>query len=157
MSDITLPVTGGCLCGAIRYESSEPPTDGSLCHCRVCQKTTGSAFAPVTAFPLTAFRFTKGKPKLYKSSSIMEKSFCSDCGSPLIAKYLVTISEELHSDSAWVHIGTLDEPEIAPINDHYGVESQLSWARFNDGLPRMRCDKDPEMVAARVAAEAGDA
>jgi hypothetical protein len=58
-------------------------------------------------------------------------------------------------DSLWVHIGTLDEPEIGPIESHYGVESQLSWLHFDDGLPRARCDEDPELAAAFAAGELG--
>ncbi len=42
MSDKTTPITGGCLCGAVRYESEEPPTDSNYCHCRICQRTSGA-------------------------------------------------------------------------------------------------------------------
>ena len=55
----------------------------------------------------------------------------------------------------WVHIGTLDEPEAAPIDSHYGVESQLSWVHFDDDLPRARCDEDPDLAAAFAAASEG--
>jgi hypothetical protein len=55
-----------------------------------------------------------------------------------------------------VHIGTLDKPEAVSIASHYGVESQLPWVHFDDGLPRERCDADPELVAAFAAAEAGE-
>ena len=108
-------------------------------------------------FPQTVFRFTKGEPKRYRSSSIMEKCFCPHCGSTLTDRYLVPVSTSLHPDMVWVHIGTLDEPEVAPINDHYGVESQLSWVHFDDGLPRVRCDEDPKLAAAFAAAETGEA
>jgi hypothetical protein len=55
-----------------------------------------------------------------------------------------------------VHIGTLDHPEAVSIEWHYGVESQLPWVHFDDGLPRERCDEDAELAAAFVAAEAGE-
>lgn len=54
----------------------------------------------------------------------------------------------------WVHVGTLDDPEIAPIEMHSGVESQLSWVHFDDGLPRWRWDEDPDLAAAFAAAQA---
>jgi hypothetical protein len=54
----------------------------------------------------------------------------------------------------WVHIGTLDDPEIAPIEMHTGVESQLSWVYFDDGLSRVRCDEDPDLAAAFAVARA---
>ncbi len=156
MTDKTMPITGGCLCGAVRYEANELPSKGVVCHCRVCQRTTGSAFEAIVRFPRTAFRFTKGEPKRYRSSSIMEKCFCPDCGSPLTDRYLVPVSTSLSPDMVWVHIGTLDKPEAVSIHSHYGVESQLSWVHFDDGLPRGRCDEDPEMAAAFAAAEAGE-
>ncbi len=84
----------------------------------------------------------------------MEKYFCPHCGSQLTARYMVPVSAELQPHMVWVYIGTLDDPEIAPIEDHYGVESQLSWVHFDDGLPRARCDEDSELVAALEAAQA---
>ncbi len=156
MTDKAMPITGGCLCGAVRYEASEPPSAGGVCHCRVCQRTTGSAFEALAMFPRTAFRFTKGEPKRYRPSSIMEKCFCAHCGSPLTDQYLVPVRARLNPDMVWVHIGTLDKPEAASIDYHYGVESQLPWVHFDDGLPRARCDEDPELAAAFAAAEAGE-
>lgn len=155
MAEVTTPTTGGCLCGAVRYEASEPATSGGLCHCRVCQKTTGSAFEAIAMFPASVFRFTKGEPKRYRSSKIMEKCFCPDCGSTLTDRYLVTVSGPYGPDNVFVHIGTLDEPEAVPITVHTGVESQLSWVHFDDGLPRSRCDEDPELAAAFAAAGKG--
>ena len=63
-----VPVTGGCLCGDIRFRVTEPALDTNFCHCRMCQKFSG---APVTAgstYPTAAVQFTKGEPKYYKSS-----------------------------------------------------------------------------------------
>ena len=156
MTDKAMPITGGCLCGAVRYEANEPPSKGAICHCRVCQKTSGSAFEAIVMFPRTAFRFTKGEPKRYRSSSIMEKSFCPHCGSTLTDRYLVRKTAKSNPDTVWVHIGTLDKPEIVSIASHHGVESQLSWVHFDDGLPRERCDEDPKLAAAFAAAEAGE-
>ena len=158
MGETTLPITGGCLCGAVRYEASEPPIETGICHCRDCQKSTGSAFMVVARFPRAAVRFIKGEPKLYRSSAIKDKAFCSNCGSLLIDRYLVPKSKDvhLHPDMVWIMVGTLDHPEAVSIDWHYGVESQLPWVHFDDGLPRARCDEDPEMAAAFAAAETGE-
>ena len=156
MVEETMPITGGCLCGAVRYEANEPPSKGVICHCRMCQRTTGSAFEAITRFPQTAFRFTKGEPKRYRSSLIMEKCFCPHCGTTLTDQYVVRKSAISNPDNVIVHIGTLDKPEAVSIASHYGVESQLPWVHFDDGLPRARCDEDPELAAARAAAEAGE-
>jgi len=155
MTDITLPITGGCLCGALRYESSEPPIRTTICHCRMCQKSTGSAFMVAAGFPRTALRFTKGEPKLYRSSPIKDKSFCADCGSLLVEQFLVPTGNTA-PDMIWVYVGTLDRPEAVSIGAHTGVESQLPWVHFDDGLPRSRCDENPILAAASAAAEAGE-
>ena len=151
MVEETTSITGGCLCGAIRYELSEPPIKGVICHCRMCQKSTGSAFMVSAGFSRSALRFTKGEPKLYRSSSIKEKGFCPDCGSLLFDRYLVRTGGD-SLDIVWVQLGTLDHPEAVSIGSHYGVESQLPWVHFDDGLPRGRCDEDSEMAAAFAAA-----
>src|ERR1700716_1235257 len=76
--------TGGCACGAIRYECSAEPITMFDCHCRDCQRTTGSAFSPVVYVPAKAFKITKGSPRYYSTSSEMvgqnKRGFCSDCG-----------------------------------------------------------------------------
>jgi hypothetical protein len=154
MGEPTLPITGGCLCGAVCYESSEPPIKGIICHCRMCQKSTGSAFMVAVGFPRTTLQFTKGEPKLYRSSPIKDKGFCSNCGSLLFDQYLARTGGS-NPDIIFVQLGTLDHPETVSITSHYGVESQLPWVHFDDGLPRGRCDEDPEMAAAFAAAEAG--
>ena len=156
MAEETTLLTGGCLCGEVRYEVSDPPSEGGLCHCRVCQKTTGSAFEALFGCLETKFHYTKGEPKRYRSSSIMEKSFCPTCGSPLTDQYIVSASEFFSKDKVWVHIGTLDKPEAISIILHTGVESQMSWLHFDDGNPRTRCDEDPELAAAFAAGEAGE-
>ena len=153
MPEIQLPITGGCLCGAIRYELSEPPIEVGICHCRTCQKSSGSAFETGAEFLRSAFRFTKGEPKLYRSSSIMDKGFCPNCGSLLFDQYLVRAPGS-NPDTIWIQVGTLDNPEAVSIEFHYGVESQLPWVHFDDDLPRTRCDEDQGLAAAFEAAEA---
>ena len=86
-------ITGGCLCGEVRYELNGPPLDMGTCHCRNCQRWSGSAFHSAVAFALTDLSFTKNEPLRYQSSSIMERSFCPSCGSPLLFRYLVPIED----------------------------------------------------------------
>ncbi len=152
MSEIQVPITGGCLCGAIRYDSSEPPVEAGICHCRTCQKSTVSAFEVGAMFSQSAFRFIKGEPKLYRLSSIMDKGFCSNCGSLLFDKYLVRVPG-FNPDAVYVQVGTLDHPEAVSIEFHYGVESQLPWVHFDDDLPRTRMNEDPDLAESYAAAE----
>ena len=63
---------GGCLCGAVTYESKEPPAkeNSEYCHCRNCQKAYGNGFATFVGFPAETFRITRGEPVIYKSSNV---------------------------------------------------------------------------------------
>ncbi len=152
MGDKTMPVTGGCLCGAVRYESSESPVDVSYCHCRMCQRSSGNAFGTFASFRRDAFRFTRGEPKLYKSSAFAERGFCAECGTPLIFWYLTpgSLSEEIG-----VPIGSLDHPEDASPKSHWGIESQIPWLTIDDGLPRTRTEEDPDFIARSTAVDQG--
>ncbi len=147
--------TGGCICGAIRYEASEPPNKSGTCHCHICQQFSGSAYWAFAGFPVSAFRFTKGEPKIYKSSPIAERGFCRDCGSSMIVRYLEQMGGGAKSGPGqyWVGIGTLDHPEAVTLDYHYGVEGQLPWVHFDDDLPRTRCDEDPDLATTYAAAE----
>ena len=79
----------------------------------------------------------------------MQRGFCADCGSPLI-EY---VAEEKGAEAVWLSLGNFDDPSAFTPEHHYGVESQLPWVQFDDGLPRYRCDEDPELAAAFAAAE----
>ena len=155
MSRLPNKITGGCLCGEIRYEANEAPIDAGICHCSLCQKSTGSAFMVIAGFNWTSLRFTRGKPRRYKSSAIMEKGFCPTCGSLLFDQYLERTARS-NPDMVWIQLGTLDHPESVAIKWHSGIESQLPWAHIDDGLPRNRCDEDPGLAEAFAAAEARD-
>src|SRR5690349_3816239 len=76
-------LTGGCQCGAIRFAVSGVPAKISICHCRMCQKASGAPFASFADIEHEHFTWTRGKPSAFQSSSIAERDFCSDCGTPL--------------------------------------------------------------------------
>ncbi len=151
MGEKTLPVTGGCLCGAVRYEAAEPPQEGGYCHCRKCQKRTGNLFYPYAAFRREAFRFTQGEPKFYRSSDWCECGFCANCGTHLMVRYLQV------NDKGIVSTGSLDHPEDWPPDKmHMGVESQIPWLVIHDDLPRIRTEDEPDTIAEKAAAEAAE-
>ena len=60
---------GGCLCGAVRYESAGDPVFSLQCHCRDCQRQTGSAYIAAMRVPSAGFRVTQGAPRHYVSRS----------------------------------------------------------------------------------------
>lgn len=137
-------LTGGCLCGAIRYVCTERPCDVHYCHCRLCQKAFGNVFAVFGSLPRTAFRFTRGVPQAYRSTPYAERGFCRDCGTPLTFAYL---------RSGWIAIaiGSLDRPQEVPPEKHWGIESQVPWLALHDGLPRAPIEGDPDYMAHRQA------
>jgi hypothetical protein len=75
--------TGGCQCGAIRFALSASPAKVSICHCRMCQKASGTPFASFAEIEKTDFVWTRGQPAAFRSSSIAERDFCAACGTPL--------------------------------------------------------------------------
>lgn len=76
--------TGGCICGAIRYECTAEPVFTFCCHCRDCQRSSGGAYSPVLYLPPGAFRLTRGELKHYGTPSTMGghnlRGFCAECG-----------------------------------------------------------------------------
>ena len=149
MDELAAPIAGGCLCGAIRYEAREPPSDANYCHCRMCQRTSGAPAVASVTFARQAFQFTKGEPKHYKSSSFAERGFCSDCGSSLTYIPLAPA----WSGMIFVWTGTLDRPQDAPPKWHTGIESQVSWFNVEDDLPRLATEDNPDVSAIKEAAD----
>src|SRR5260370_2007527 len=101
-------ITGGCPCGAIRYEVTAEPIVTFNCHCRDCQKTTGGAYTPVFYVPASAFKITKGTPKYFGTNSEMMgdniRGFCPECGSRLFGGK----TDFGHG----ITPGTLDDPSL---------------------------------------------
>jgi hypothetical protein len=137
VSSQKVPVTGGCLCSAVRYEAKEPPIQGFYCHCTMCQKNYGGLFQATVKFNGEAFRFTQGEPKYYRSSDTGRRGFCAECGSPLVFLYE-------GNPGVWVLVGSLDRPGDWPLtkdaswgqSGHWYVESKVPWHEINDGLPQ---------------------
>ncbi len=134
--------TGGCQCGEIRYALYAEPEGVHVCHCRMCQKAVGNAFAAFAPVRLDAFAWTRGAPAIYRSSNIVERGFCAQCGTPLSFQY---------TDGDWIDvtIGSLDHPDRVPPARHYGVESRLPWTHQLETLPEVPTEDN--MTADRQA------
>jgi len=122
-------LSGGCLCGAVRYEALGDPLDTCHCHCERCRRSSGSAFATAVGFPVGAVIWLKERPTSYRSSESASRLFCPHCGSS-VAHHWVDIS------TMWPFIGTLDDPESVTPEFHLYTKEQLSWIKLDDDLPR---------------------
>ncbi|SDI37626.1 Glutathione-dependent formaldehyde-activating enzyme [Bradyrhizobium sp. Rc2d] len=76
-------ITGGCHCGAIRYQIEGEMIVHALCHCRDCRLHAGAPVVGWTMYAENAVKVTKGEPKVYRSSEHVRRHFCADCGTGL--------------------------------------------------------------------------
>ena len=125
---------GGCLCGAVRYESTGEPTFSLLCHCRDCQRASGSAYNAAVRVPAAGFRITSGTPKLYvkaaDSGNTVTRAFCPECGSPLF------LQVSARPDLVGIRVGTLDDPSGFRPQAHIFVKSAQPWDHMDPALPQ---------------------
>ena len=125
-------LTGGCLCGSVRYELQSEPFDCGWCHCRTCQLNSG---APAMVFASVADEgivWTKGADKVRSvaSSTFGHREFCSECGTPL----LMRVNHQ--PETADFSVATLDEPEAVAPGFHIFWRSRIGWFEPGDELPR---------------------
>ena len=127
-------VTGGCLCGAVRYLAAAEPASVPYCHCEICRRATGQPIVAGAYFELARVTFEEEDLRRFKSSPYAERGFCGRCGTPL---FYHSVMPELR-DWICLMLGTLDHPERYPPTDHWNVETALPFALPEDGLPRHR-------------------
>ena len=118
---------GGCLCGAVRWTAEGAPKAVHHCHCSMCRRWTGSAFATLAWFARDAVRWTD-TPAAYRSSPIAVRTHCGLCGTPLSLAY------NSRNDLA-LAVGSFDAPEAVTPTHRYGVESRIRWADIGSDLP----------------------
>lgn len=126
-------LTGGCNCGAVRYEVAAPLLGASYCHCRRCQRRTGTASSS-SAWPRPgSFRIIGGEERLkaWTPSDGWEKWFCGDCGSAMFSR------NPANPEQVGIRMGTFDEdPGVRPRYRQF-VASAAPWEQIpDDGLTR---------------------
>jgi class 3 adenylate cyclase len=149
--DKKAPVTGGCLCGEIRYRVTEPPLDTNFCHCRMCQKFSGAPVTVGSTYSRNAVQFTKGEPRYFKSSPFAERGFCATCGSSLTYRPVAPPVSPAWADWILIYTGSLDNPAPNAPTWHLGVESQMPWLDIQHARKRVRCQDSPDLVEAWAA------
>lgn len=121
---MTTVITGGCACGAVRYTCSEGPQAQLLCHCRDCQRASGSAFAACLALPADHFQITgtlQAYTLLSQRGHTMQRLFCPACGAPVAIARLET------PQLRFVHAASLDDPAIFSPTCEVWVSRAQAW------------------------------
>ena len=130
---VDLPLTGGCLCGAVRYEVTEPLVNAGYCHCTRCQRRTGTAASAQARVAPGAFRLVSGSESLgaFRPEQGFAKIFCRECGSSLWSE--APDDPEVRS----IRLGTFDgDPGIRPGFRQF-VDFAAPWEPVpDDGLER---------------------
>ena len=122
--------TGGCLCGAVRYEITGVVSDPCFCHCASCRRATGAPMVPWGTFARDAVRVVRGRLSEFHSSAQVARGFCARCGTSL------TYRHEARPAEIDVTLATLDDPtRVAPVM-HVWVKDRLPWVSIGDSLPR---------------------
>lgn len=125
------PLTGGCQCGALRYEIRAEPLTVYVCHCTECQHQSGSAFGMSVMVPRPAFVYTKGNPRRWKrvadSGRAIESDMCESCG-------VRPVNHPSANDKvSIVKPGTLDDTRWLHPVGHIWTKSAQPWVTIPDG------------------------
>lgn len=123
---------GGCVCGAVRFRVTSAPFRTGVCHCKFCQRRTGSAFGVGVYFRKSDFELTRGALKSYEHKSDesgrwLRMEFCPACGTT------VTWTLELFPDGRGVAGGAFDDTSWIKVERHTWTRSKQHWVPIPPG------------------------
>ena len=124
---------GGCLCGGVRFRITGKLGPAGYCHCRECQRASGSAFAANAPVRTRYFAFSAGEELVteYESSPGKYRAFCRRCGSPVYSR------RDSEPELRRIRLGTLDaDPERRPLV-HVWVSEKAPWYQIGDTLTQL--------------------
>lgn len=129
---MTAPFSGGCMCGAVRYEVTSEPVAFMLCHCRECQYVSGGEPAAVVVVPKPAFTLKQGTVKGYavkgESGNTVTRQFCPECGTPMF-------SELGANPDLWaIKAGTMDDASGLKPTAFLWTKSAHHWAHADKAI-----------------------
>ena len=130
-----LPLTGGCLCGAVRFEISEPLRSAGYCHCTRCQRRTGAAASAQGGIVPGSLRWVSGEEliKTWWPPDGFGKAFCGECGSALCSR-----DPEKPDEVFAVRLGAFDgDPGVRPSVRRYVANAAVWEPLPDDGLERV--------------------
>ena len=132
MSEEKKAATGGCMCGAVRYELTGTPISVIHCHCLSCRRHTGAPVVTLVGAKKDQVRFTTGERGIYASTPGVGRGFCGQCGTSLTWE---GDGEEL-GPLIEIHISTFDDPSQFTPASHIHCDERLAWFEVADDLPR---------------------
>jgi len=144
-ASISLPLTGGCMCGAVRYELSDTPIGAGYCHCTRCQRRSGGSASCSALTKPGTFRIVAGEDvvRCWRGDDGWEKAFCATCGSALFA------CDPDDPDQLAVRMGSFDsDPGVRPQIRQFVAYAAVWEPIPDDGLPRF----DERLDVARLPA-----
>lgn len=134
-----MTVTGGCLCGAVRFTIEAEPLAARTCWCRLCQYLGGGTATANVCFPSDAVTIT-GEVRYHRSvadsGNVMQRGFCPVCGTPL------TSAAESRPHLLFIRAGTLDDPDLIGPQATIWTSQAPTWACISDKIP-----SHPEQIA----------
>lgn len=141
---MTDEMAGGCACGRVRYRVRVEDDEAYLCHCRMCQRATGSISIAFKTVAETDVRW-EHEPDWYRSSPIARRSFCRECGTSLGFAYPGSGKMDLT-------VASFDDPSRFVPKHHFGAESMHRAWLDTTGLPECRSEDYQRLVDRWVAA-----
>lgn len=123
---------GRCACGKVAYETDADPVVMMNCHCRDCQRASGTAFAALVLFPVDRFQLL-GELKYFavisERGTTLERGFCPNCGNPVTIK-------PARPDMIFIQAASLDDPSLYKPTANIWVRSAAPWDHMDAALPR---------------------
>jgi hypothetical protein len=132
-----MKLTGGCHCGAVRYELEGPPNDVALCHCTDCRRHSGAPVMAWSGYGEDKLVITKGEPKIWRMTDVSYRSFCAACGTGLFYR-----NSDMLPGAVEVQSATLDNPEAAVPTLQIQTAERLSWMKTLHDIPAI--DRFPD-------------
>lgn len=132
-------MTGGCACGRVRFTAQVDDDEAYLCHCRMCQRATGSVSIAFKNFKAANVAWD-AEPDWYESSPIARRPYCRECGTSLGFRF------KHGSENMDLTVASFDDPSRFRPTSHFGAESiHRAWINTED-LPETRTDEHKPLV-----------
>jgi hypothetical protein len=132
-------MAGGCACGRVRFTVPVADDEAYLCHCRMCQRATGSVSIAFKNFKAADVAWESG-PDWFDSSAIARRPFCSECGTSLGFEF------RKDSENMDLTVAAFDDPSRFKPKHHFGAESiHRAWLN-TEGLPEYRTDTYQKLI-----------